>query len=53
MRGIMTVLMDKLFSNIGLEEQELKESPRRGYLYIGMVFMFGSTCAFLVMALLN
>jgi hypothetical protein len=45
--------MDKFFSNIGLEEQELKNSKIRGYLYIGMIFMLGIIVSFLTMALLS
>jgi len=49
----MTVLMDRFFSKMGLEEQELKHSSQRGYLYMGMIFMLGITSAFLVMAILS
>jgi hypothetical protein len=53
MGHIVTVIVDRFFAKLGLEEEELKSSPKRGFLYIGMIYMLGLITAFLTMAILS
>jgi|GEM_PF-3926205 len=49
----MTPLMDRLFISIGLDPKEIKNSPLRGALYIGIIYVCGLTSAFLIMAVFH
>jgi hypothetical protein len=49
----MTKQMDKFFIKIGLDSQEIQSNPKRGILYIGMIYMFGIATAFLIMTILT
>jgi len=49
----MTALMDNLFIKIGFDNQEIKSSSIRGYLYFGMIFMLGMIAVFLIMIIVN
>lgn len=49
----MITLMDHFFIRIGFQEDELKRSAIRGWLYMGMIYMIGLTTAFLIMALIG
>lgn len=49
----MTNLMDKFFISMGLEAVEIKASPYRGWIYVGMIYLLGLTSAFGVMAIMS
>lgn len=49
----MTYVMDKFFISIGFDAEEIHESPKRGGLYIGIVFMLGLASAFLLMTVIE
>lgn len=49
----MTVLMDKFFVKIGFESQDIKRSSKRGFLYIGIIFMSGLAAAFFIMTIFS
>lgn len=49
----MTNLVDKFCVKLGLDTEEIQDSPHRGLLYIGIVFMLGMTTAFFIMAALS
>lgn len=49
----MTILMDRFFIKIGFDPEDVQSNPRRGLLYIGMIYMSGMATAFLIMALLS
>lgn len=48
----MTSLMDEFFIFLGLDSEELKQSPLRGRLYVGIVYCLGITTAFAIMILM-
>ena len=49
----MTPLLDRLFISIGLDSKDIENSPMRGALYIGIIYMIGLTSAFLIMAVFD
>ena len=49
----MIRMMDNLFIAAGLEAKEVKASPMRGVLYLGMIFMLGLTTTFTALIILG
>jgi len=41
--------MDKFFISLGLDATEINASLCRGWLYVGMIYMFGLATAFGIM----
>lgn len=49
----MTRLIDKLFIAIGLDREEIESSSARGFLYIGIILMLGTSLAFITLIALH
>jgi len=51
--GHIPHVMDRALVNIGFEHQDVKRNEFKGILYIGIVYFFGLTTAFLIMTVLG